>query len=211
MSAVNFKRVRVVVAIAIESFFLVGCFGRYMWAPPKNTDYWSKAGYKEFQIQAVMESCGNTLPRHDICMLARGFRYVDPTNNCKGPNRLELLKNDLECQSLESNFKLPPHEQDCVENGEAARSDTCGGIPILHGKYFIRVVDAAGLQIPKSGNWQADTIGGLYSGRNRSCKDFPNAQILFINENGRRLAGENPYQCDRSKTGLTDVKTEQPL
>jgi hypothetical protein len=201
MKCADLKRKCLILILFVCSFALTGCVNKQFWAGAKDTDYWSKSSYKDFQTQSVMESCKKSNHGFGYCMIENGFAYADINQICTTPHMVELVKDRMECQSLKPNFKSPPRVQDCFENGEAARSDTCGGIPILHGKYFIRVVDAAGLQIPKSGNWQSDTIGGLYSGRNRSCQEFPQAQILFINENGRRLAGENPYQCDRSKVG----------
>lgn len=77
---------------------LSACGTKYMFRDSYPEERWGKMGSSAEQTKKVLVICGDKYPDRVVCMLRKGFRYLDPEGFCSNPKYPH--KDDLECRSL---------------------------------------------------------------------------------------------------------------
>lgn len=99
----------------VLSFWITACSLQYIDAPsPNEEDRWIKSGFTKQTIRSALIGCGYDIPNWsvrqqeqvDICMLARGFVFIDSPYGQQGAQCKHAAYQHLpSCQSLKNQRK----------------------------------------------------------------------------------------------------------
>ena len=110
----------------VLSIMLSAC-ASYVFGPPAYPqDYWKKKGYSEKMVEVVDIGCGTNVYSNSLCMLERGFIFLDPNKTCQETRN----QNYLPCKFKDKGFPMQKLVADCYESKEVITKRTCNGIHI---------------------------------------------------------------------------------